>query len=136
MSLEAAKSHPRFEGDYVAVALIAGALASVREDAADHRSLAAQLGGEAPVMSELRFLRLMRAADLDDFYRQLQRALQLASRKTDVAVLANDIVAWLLEQTSPLPDPNQRFKARWARDYYLPARERAVVEKSNLETLV
>lgn len=127
---EAGKAHPRFKDDYAAVALVAGALAHVRDDAKDARSLAAVVGGGDPAMSELRFLRLLRTTVEDDFYRQLTRALQLAKRKADVVVLAEDILAWIIERYQPQSDPNYRLHSRWARDYYLPALERAAYENS------
>ncbi|QEI07676.1 type I-E CRISPR-associated protein Cse2/CasB [Pigmentiphaga aceris] len=130
MKIEADKQFKHFADDYAAVALVAGAVAAVRDDVRDGRSLAAQLGGDDAKLSELRFLRLMRTSDVDDFYRQLKRAIQLAGNKADVVALANDVIAWCVEQRQPVQDPNHKLKSRWARDYYLPARDRAVVEKS------
>lgn len=137
--LEREKKYPLFADNYVVSALIAGTLAHVREEPgkAASASLPSVLGrGEPVVMSELRFIRLMRTNINDDFYRQLCRALALAKHQADVTILADDIVAWVLEKDDSWPtDPNSRLKARWARDYYLPAATRATYANTNKESL-
>ncbi|MGV8844686.1 MAG: type I-E CRISPR-associated protein Cse2/CasB [Pseudomonas sp.] len=130
LTLEANKQWPRFSSvDYTPLALLAGALAQVTDDQANGASLAAQLGGAKPgetaPMSELRFRRLQQVRGIDDFYRQLVRALQLAKRKVDLAALAEDVLAWSLEQGHTSVAPSDGLKFRWARDYYLSAPDRA-----------
>ena len=130
---EAQKDRPIFRDDYVLVGLVAGALSHVREDTRSGQSLASLLGGQEAIMSELRFKRLLRVDASADFYRQLIRAIQLAKCKTDVVVLADDIIAWHVEQRTTYLNPNQRLKNRWARDYYLTPRERDTYQKSTTE---
>lgn len=130
MTLEAGKQWPRFNSaDYVPLALLAGALAHVLEDSGDGASLAARLGDAKPdepaPMSEQRFRRLQQTRSADDFYRQLVRALQLAKHRVDLAALAEDVLAWSLEQGHARATPSDGLKFRWARDYYLSAPERA-----------
>lgn len=122
---ESQKSHGQLKNGYTAVAMVAGVLAHVREDAPDGKGLATRLGGEQPSMSELRFTRLMRTESDEDFYRMMCRAVQLAGGKTDVAELADDIIAWAVERKSFYVDPAFRMKSRWARDYYLPPQSRS-----------
>lgn len=66
-------------------------LAEVRETAGE--TLATRLGGADPVLSSLRFQRLMRAEgqDLTD---QLRRAIIMADRCCNVAAFAQDLLHW------------------------------------------
>lgn len=79
-------------------------LAEVRE----HTTvpLARRLGGRDPVMSALRFQRLMRA-DEDELTDAMRRAIILADRTCNVAALAGDLMYW-----------GDRTKTRWCFDYY------------------
>ena len=72
-----------------------------------------------------RFKRLLRATDGEDFLRQARRAIQLSKGKADVAVLADDLLAWSIEQDQreSARKPTESLKFRWARDYYLTAKE-------------
>jgi CRISPR system Cascade subunit CasB len=117
--------------------LIAGALALVREDVKDTRSLAYRLGvgpvarDEKPQLSELRFQRLMRAEEPDDFFMQLRRALKIGGGRVDVVTLTDDLVAWSTERTQS----NQRsngMKFRWARDYYLKRSDQALIPTASV----
>lgn len=134
---ERLKDYRRFADDHAAVALVAGVLAQVREDLGNSASLPAALGSakdsDRPLLSQMRFQRLLRTRNADDFYRQMVRAVKLADNKADVAVLADDILAWHCEQRQALPDPNHRLHSRWARDYYLPPQDRAAHQKANVE---
>ena len=111
--------------------LLAGVLVHVTEDIPDGQSLALRAGNakvtpDKPVlMSELRFKRLLRATDGEDFLRQARRAIQLSKGKADVAVLADDLLAWSIEQDQreSARKPTESLKFRWARDYYLTAKE-------------
>ena len=112
--------------------LVAGALAHVRRDDRDNRSLAFRLGaaasnsGKEAAMTEGRFQRLLRATLPDDFAMHLRRAIQLADRTADVAVLADDLAAWWLER-SQLPVPASAVRYRWARDYYLDRKDQPLI---------
>lgn len=66
-------------------------LAEVREH--DGVTLARRLGGTEPVMSNLRFQRLMRA-ESDELTVLLRRAIIMADRRCNVAALANDLLHW------------------------------------------
>lgn len=137
MDLEAKKTYSHFSPvDYSPLALLAGALAQVVQDTADGTSLAARLGdakpGDRKPMSELRFRRLQQVRSADEFYRQLVRALQLADRKTDLSALAEDVLAWSLEQGHAAMAPSDALKFRWARDYYLSAPDRGSTEQQGV----
>ncbi|MCF1440564.1 type I-E CRISPR-associated protein Cse2/CasB [Ralstonia nicotianae] len=128
LSLEAAKERARFADDYDAVALVAGVLSHVSQDRANGKSVIAGLGrsgrGDAtPKLSEIRFRRLLQGRDLDDFYRQLVRVVQLAERTADVAQLADDMLAWCRERGHTTVTPSHGVRFRWARDYYLVSAE-------------
>jgi CRISPR system Cascade subunit CasB len=121
------------QGHYEALFLLAGVLAHVKEDVQDGQSLALRTGNakvtpDKPLrMSELRFKRLLRATDTEDFFRQTRRAVQLAGGVADVAVLADDLLAWSIEQDQQKRawKPSESLKFRWARDYYLTAKEQS-----------
>jgi CRISPR system Cascade subunit CasB len=119
------------KNDYAALFLIAGVLAHVKINSADGKSLAWHVGKATtpkdalPPMSELRFKRMLRARDIKDFYRQVRRAVQLAKGNVDAVVLADDLLAWCYEQSldTRASKPSNSLKFRWARDYYLTAKE-------------
>ena len=125
--------------DYGALFLIAGVLAHVKNNAGDGKSLAWRVGNantskDAPApMSELRFKRLLRARDIEDFYRQVRLAVQLAKGDVDVAVLADDLLGWCYEESLQTrdPRPSSSLKFRWARDYYLTAKEHRASEENS-----
>lgn len=97
------------------LALLARSLAHV--DAHDQARLARRFGqraGEVPLLSDLRFQRLVRTAEPEHLAAPLIRALPIAGRRCDVAALAADLV-WWTDQT----------RARWCFEYYggaVPAR--------------
>jgi len=61
-------------------------------------SLARRLGGPDPVLSHLRFQRLMRAQG-DELTALMRRAIGMADRRCNVAALASDLLNW--EATRP-----------------------------------
>lgn len=75
------------------VVRLATLLAEVRETTAD--PLARRIGGATPVLSALRFQRLMRAEG-DELTDHLRRAIIMAQRRCNVAALASDILHWEL----------------------------------------
>ena len=118
---------------YEQLAWVTGALAHVKEDPGDERTLAFRLGkalgGERPAMSELRFRSLQAAAATDDFFLHIRRAIQLADRKTDVARLADDLFAWQLEQGKSASRASSGVKFHWAYDYYLSGGQKAAADE-------
>lgn len=78
-------------------------LAEVRETAPE--PLAGRLGGAEPVLSQLRFQRLLRAED-EDLTAQLRRAISMADRRCNVAALASDLLHW------------DSARPRWCFQYY------------------
>ena len=118
---------------YEKLAWVAGALAHVKEDPGDERTLAFRLGkalgGERPAMSELRFRSLQAAAETDDFYLQIRRAIQLAGKKADVVRLADDLLSWQLEQGKSVSRASSGVKFYWAYDYYLSGGQKAAADK-------
>ena len=114
---------------YEQLAWVAGALAHVKEDPGDERTLAFRLGkalgGERPAMSELRFQSLQAATTTEDYFLQIRRAIQLADRKTDVARLADDLLSWQLERGQSALRASSGVKFHWAYDYYLSVGQKA-----------
>jgi CRISPR system Cascade subunit CasB len=88
---------------------LARVLAEVRED--DARSLARRLGGAEPVMSPLRFQRLLRAEG-EEAAAALRRAVIMAERRCNVARLAADLLVW------DHPDRGEAARRRWIFDYF------------------
>lgn len=79
-------------------------LAEVREN--DSARLANRLGGGEPLMSNLRFQRLLRAED-SERVALLRRAVLMADRRCNVAALARDVWTW-----------SEAVKMRWCFDYF------------------
>lgn len=65
---------------------------------------------ETPVVSELRFKRLLRIEDPREFADLLIRLLPMVERTANPLTLARDIWFW--------NDQNDRTRKRWANDYY------------------
>lgn len=68
--------------------------------------LAARLGGAEPVLSTLRFQRLMRAEG-DDLVPLLRRAIGMAEGTANIAALGADLLFW-----------NDKTRARWCFQYF------------------
>jgi len=66
-------------------------------------------GSDRPPVSELRFLRLLDAPDVDALYVGLRRVLPLLSHQIDVLALAEDFLYW-----------GDAVKKRWAYSYHWP----------------
>jgi CRISPR system Cascade subunit CasB len=60
----------------------------------------------------------------------------LAGGVADVAVLADDLLAWCMEQDQQKREgkPSESLRFRWARDYYLTAKEQSSSESANTES--
>jgi CRISPR system Cascade subunit CasB len=85
------------------------------------RTLGHRLGQSedgAPRMSELRFRRMLAAAEPEDLLRQWRRAVHLAGRKANVASLADDLYTWLKELDDPEAQADRSVRFHWAYDYY------------------
>lgn len=78
-------------------------LAEVREHGSAR--LARRLGGTEPVLSNLRFQRLMRAEG-DELTALMRRAISMADRRCNVAALASDLLHW------------ETARTRWCFDYF------------------
>lgn len=87
------------------IALIAAALAHVREESAER--FARQLGGVPPLMSWLRFQRLIEATEPDAQLTAFRRAITQAKRRANPRDLAESLLDW-----------NDRRRQRWLYDYY------------------
>ena len=70
---------------------LATLLAEVRTH--EPQTLAKHLGGAEPVLSQLRFQRLMRATG-DDLTNSLRRAIRMAGHRCNVAALGEDVLFW------------------------------------------
>lgn len=118
---------------YEQLAWVAGALAHVKEDLDDDKTLASHLGkasgGERPAMSELRFKALQATSTTEDYFLQIRRAIQLAGKKADVVRLADDLLSWQLEQRHSASLASSGVKFHWAYDYYLSGGQKADADK-------
>ncbi|MCK9554010.1 type I-E CRISPR-associated protein Cse2/CasB [Aquamicrobium sp.] len=91
---------------------LATLLAEIRENSAD--TLAKRLGGAEPVLSSLRFQRLLRAEG-NELTDHLRRAIVMADRRCNVAALAADLLHW------------ESARPRWCFHYFgaeAPAKEK------------
>jgi len=91
-------------GDGARLSRLVRLLAEVREHSRD--PLPRRLGGSDPVLSPLRFQRLLRAEG-DELIDALRRAIILADRTCNVAALADNLLLW-----------TDRVKTRWCFEYY------------------
>ena len=112
------------EHNWIAMAMIAGALAHCKREADSDDSFAQQLarpqekGGKAPV-SELRFAQLQKSRDYEEFYRRLLRVIRLVGGNVNVLSLANSILHWHREHRFGVDRiPTKRLAVNWARDYF------------------
>lgn len=107
------------------LAAIAGLLSHVRTEErltkAFRQTVAAQMARskretDAPVVSDLRFRRLLQADDVESLYPMLRRVLALMDGRIDPYLLADDLWHW-----------GDRRRRQWAYDYYgeLPRSQRA-----------
>lgn len=86
------------------LSLLARLLAEVRETTPE--PLAKRLGGAEPVLSTLRFQRLMRAEG-DELADALRRAIGMADGRCNVAALGQDILRW-----------DDRTRMNWCFNYF------------------
>lgn len=82
---------------------LASLLAEIRENSAE--TLARRLGGAEPVLSPLRFQRLLRAEG-EELTDHLRRAITMADRRCNVSALAADLLHW------------EAARARWCFHYF------------------
>lgn len=68
-------------------------------------------GEDRPLVSELRFTRLLEAPDVDSLFTGLRRVLPIMGHRIDVIALANDVLHW-----------GDKVKKDWAYAYDWPAR--------------
>ncbi|MCX2842583.1 type I-E CRISPR-associated protein Cse2/CasB [Microbulbifer thermotolerans] len=120
-----AQTGRRRDRDILAWACVAAALAEVRGQPDDKTvTFAKCLGAQKeksgkPFMSELRFARLQKSRDGDDFLTRLRRALALINKKAPVLSLADDILHWFYEHEGhQSARPMDRLAVRWATDYF------------------
>jgi|GEM_PF-1071211 len=99
-------------------------LAEVREDAPE--TLARRLGGAEPVMSHLRFQRLLRAEG-EEAAIALRRAVVMADRRCNVERLAADLLVW------DHPDWGEAARRRWIFDYFAAAQPAAGADRTSQE---
>lgn len=90
------------------LSLIARALAGLNEHKGGQRIARVMgRGGETRAVSELRFQKIIRAADPADLTTPLLRALPMINRACDVASLAADLARW-----------DEATRARWCFQYF------------------
>lgn len=90
------------------LAAIAGLMAHVREDqlGPPAKAMSHKPDGDRPLVSELRFTRLLESPDVDSLYLGVRRILPLMNHRIDVIALANDILHW-----------GDKVKKEWAYAY-------------------
>ena len=91
---------------------VAGLLAHAKVDLPEASSLGRRMAepvaeGGRPVVSELRFRRLLRLTEREDLYPQMIRVLRQLDGRVSIVALARDVYYW-----------NERTRHAWAKDYY------------------
>lgn len=92
--------------------VVATALARVRDNDRNHKSVMAALGGKEPEdrkLKEVRFLRLMRTDNASDLFHEARRLCALAKNAARVDDLGLSLFLW---RTTP------SVRRKWAQDYY------------------
>ena len=105
-----AKALNRGERDWVAIGTLAATLAHVRTHDPHPRMarlFGKQGGADTPVVSELRFRRLLQTEPGVERMAALRRALALTGGRANVADLADSLLFW-----------NDRTRTRWLFEYY------------------
>lgn len=109
----------------VDAAMVAALVARVTDNKDEKHTFARSLatpakeGGSKPAMSELRFQQLQKSRTPEDFFRRVQRAVDLLGGKVNICSLAEDVLLWMKEQRyGPASKPQDRLAIRWATDYY------------------
>lgn len=104
------KDAPEWQSDRLAAAI--GLLSHLKT--ADTRSLPLAMSeGEKPVVSELRFRRLLESPDVEALFTGLRRGLPLIGSSADPLALASDVINW-----------GDRVKKGWAYSYRWPDKSR------------
>ena len=76
-------------------------------------------GGSSPIMSEIRFLRLQKSRNSEEFYLQVSRAIALLGGSVNIESMVENLLQWLKEHELGLDKkPNKRLCVRWATEYY------------------
>lgn len=96
------------------LAAIVGMLAHVTQDQPGPPAKAMSYkapGEDRPLVSELRFTRLLESPDVDSLFSGLRRVLPIMEHRIDVIALANDVLHW-----------GDKVKKNWAYTYDWPTR--------------
>lgn len=94
------------------LAAIAGLLAHVEKNEGHLPVVMSPPGGDKPLVSELRFLNLLKMETTDDVFRGLRRILPLIKNQAGIAELARDVYWW-----------NDRTRKEWAYAYAWPIKQ-------------
>lgn len=121
---------PLWEGKaawrFTALAIIAGVVSHVSENdgSLSFAKRMAQKNGGTPVMSELRFRRLLAVRTEEEMFRELRRAVKLADGRLNIVSLADDVFRWCADNQiltlnrSQYTRPTDLIQVRWSLDYY------------------
>lgn len=111
---------------FTALAIIAGVVSHVSENdpTLSFAERMAQKNGGAPVMSELRFRRLLAVRTEEGLFRELRRAVKLADGRLNIVSLADDVFRWCADNQMLAFNkgqdirPTDLIQVRWSLDYY------------------
>lgn len=124
------KLKPLWEGKapwrFTALAIIAGVVSHVSENdfSLSFAERMAQKNGGTPVMSELRFRRLLAVRTEEGLFRELRRAVKLADGRLNIISLADDVFGWCSDNQMLAFNRGQDIRStdliqvRWSLDYY------------------
>lgn len=106
-------------------AVVASILARVKEDLKDAKSFAKLLAkskenSNTPVMSKLRFEKLIKSDDPEQFFIRIRRAVDLLKGRVNIISLANGILHWIhnFYQQDESKERKSHLVFKWATDYY------------------
>jgi CRISPR system Cascade subunit CasB len=111
--------------ELVSSAIVAATLSHVDPSQDNSESFVTRLaspkkaGDKKPRMSELRFQRLLKSRNPEEFFMRLIRAIRLSENKANILSLSESILHWMNEYNKcPDIDPQRRLAVMWASDYY------------------
>ena len=111
---------------FTALAIIAGVVSHVIENDSNlsFAERMAQKNNGTPVMSELRFRRLLAVRTEEELFRELRRAVKLADGRINIVSLAEGVFKWCSDNRSEAFNrsqnirPTELIQVRWSLEYY------------------
>lgn len=102
------------------IATIAGLLVYVRpNNNGGFSEVAGTLERDKPIVSEIRFKKLLVASTADELFRGLRRLLKQLNGQVNPGILISDLMVWFKQNNDlTIVLPRDRITLKWAMNYY------------------